>query len=320
MIAAKSDSEYYFEKLTENRIDDLLILFNVVFNSFPSKEEIYNKHYHCQGKHKFVGHIAYDKRTNSPVAFHCVFPMFAFYKGQRIVVAQTGDIMTHPHHQKKGLFFHLAKKTHQFCMENDIKMIFAFPNTLSYPLFIKHLGFKAANQLLNITLFENKFEICRFSQKSKMISRAHNLYVKFILSFVSKGDPFPNSNAVLSQDYSYIIHDEEYHKWKTSSSNFFIKIKGVSIWISLSQNQIAIGDIKLINEKDLPTVIKRLKALTFLLGFRFLSIGGSDQSYIINLLKGKYLDLPSYNPVFLDLSNSIDHSNFLFLNSDVDVF
>ena len=34
------NSDYFFEKLDENKIDDLLFLFKEVFNSFLSKNEI----------------------------------------------------------------------------------------------------------------------------------------------------------------------------------------------------------------------------------------------------------------------------------------
>ena len=313
--------DYFFEKLDENKIDDLLFLFKEVFNSFPSKDEIANKHKNCHGQQKFIGYIAYDKLTKKPAAFYGVFPFYSIYQGQKTLIAQSGDTMTHPNHQKKGLFFQLAKLTYDFCLKNEIKMIFGFPNSVSHPLFIKYLGFSETKRLVNITLFENKVEVCRFSQKNKTMAKIHNLYLKFILKFISKGKSFQNSNVVFENDKAYILHDSTYYNWKSTSNKFFLKINGVNVWINCTQNQIAIGDIELINEVDLPKVIRKLKILTFILGYRFLSIGGTENCYLINLLKGKYLELPSYTPIFLNLSASLPiHSDFLFLNSDVDVF
>jgi hypothetical protein len=320
MTKEKLTSEYYCEKLDESKIDDLLFLFNEVFHSFPPKSEIINKHLNCHGENKFIGFIAYDYLTNQPAAYHGVFPLYAMYKNEKILIAQSGDIMTHSNHQKKGLFFLLAKKTYEFCSQNGIKMIFAFPNSISYPLFINKLGFSETKKLINFTFLENKFEISRFSQKSKLIAKIHQLYVKTIFRFVSNGKTFKNSNIVGGNEYAYMLHDEEYYKWKQSSGKYFVNIKGVNCWLSISQNYIAIGDIELNNENDLPIVIRRLKILTFLLGFRFLTFGGSENAYLIKLLKGKYKEMESYTPIFLDLSPSIPHESILLLNSDVDVF
>ena len=314
------NSEYFFEKLDENKIDDLLFLFKEVFNSFPSKDEIADKHKNCHGQEKFIGYIAYDRLRKKPAAFYGVFPSYAIVKGQKILIAQSGDTMTHPSHQKKGLFFQLAKKTYEFCLQNEIKMIFGFPNSVSHPLFINKLGFSETKQLVNSTLFENKLEVCRFSQKNKTMAKIHDFHVKCILLFFSRGKYFQNSNAIFEDEKAYMLHDSIYHKWKSSTNKFFLKIHGVNVWISCAQNQIAIGDIELINELDLEKVLRKLKILTFLLGYRFLSIGGSEDSYLIKLLEGKYEQLPSYTPIFLDLSDSLPHSSFLFLNSDVDVF
>lgn len=314
------NSEYIFEKLDESRIDDLIYLFKEVFHSIPPKDEITEKHLYCHGDHKFVGYIAYDKVTHKPAAYHGVFPVYIVYDGKKHLIAQSGDIMTHPDHQKKGLFAQLAKKTYEFCTQNGIDVIFAFPNSVSYPLFIKALGFSDTKKLLNFTLYENKFELCRVTEKNKLLAKIHYTYFKFIISFFKKGKPFQNSNSK-AVDFAYILHDDDYFRLKTSKYKFFIKIKGVTVWLSISQNQIALGDIDLIHPEKIASVIKILKRITFLTGYRFLTVGGSEKSpLIVELVKLNYTSIPSYQPIFLNLNSTIPHDKYLFLNSDVDVF
>ena len=167
-----------------------------------------------------------------------------------------------------------------------------------------------------------EFELCRFSSKSKWLYELHRCYLKFIISILSKkGGVFPNSNAKNITPTAYILHDDTYFKLKDKRDNLLIMIKGVDVLLSISQNQLAIGDIDFQNPKMLTDVVSRLKLITVLSACRFLSVGGTAHSCLISVLRGmKYYTSPSYKLIFLNLSSVIPFEAFSFLNCDIDVF
>ena len=92
--------EYNYLKLDETKIKDLIFLYQLCFGFKPSEDELVSKHLNCNGEHKFIGFIAYTKE-NTPAAYYGVFPQIVKYENKDYLLAQSGDTMTHPEHQKK---------------------------------------------------------------------------------------------------------------------------------------------------------------------------------------------------------------------------
>ena len=132
-------SEYRFERLSDANLTDLLFLYK---HAFKEKETIsfLKKKYDtsCFGL-KNIGFIAYSS-SNETAAYYGVFPVKAQINGKEILVAQSGDTMTHPKHRGKGLFITLAKMTYELAKESGVEFIFGFPNDNSYPGFVKKLN------------------------------------------------------------------------------------------------------------------------------------------------------------------------------------
>lgn len=317
MADTTETTEYVFKKLTEENFSDFMYLFKEVFNSDAPVEELKKKHLHCHGVIKYVGFIAYHKTTNDVAAFYGVYPAEVNYKGKKEIVAQSGDTMTHPNHQKKGLFVLLAKRTFEFCQENNIKLIFGFPNKNSYPGFIKHLGFTEKEKLYNFKLLENRLELTRWA----FLEKIHYRYSRFIFNnLISKGNSFENSNQY-ADGLAFMTHDNEYFEQKKTPNRYFIKVLDTNVWISVKGNQIYIGDIDTNDIIRLKKIVNKLKIITFFAGYRFLFFGGSSNSSLVQMLT--QLGYPSgrnYIPIFKNLSSDIPIDNFSFLDSDIDVF
>ena len=315
------NEEYFFEKLDEQRLVDLQYLFKQTFLVEYSLEEIKQKHIFCPGEIKYIGFIAYDKKTLEPSAFYGVFPTEMNFEGQKVLAAQSGDTMTHPNHQKKGLFIQLALMTYDLCKELNFSFVFGFPNQNSHHGFIKYLNFFEKERLLNFTLFENKLEYNRFTTKNKILSNFQKDFSKKVFKNLCKiGQPFENSNN-LNSKLVFMCHDTNYFNQKKSTTKFLIELKGVNVWLSINQNQLAIGDIDTLDLKKLKIILKRLKTITMLVGLRFLTFGGSRNALLVQqMLKLGYSERESYQPIFLNFDSEINFDQVSFLNADVDVY
>lgn len=86
-----------------------------------------------------IGFLARDGR-GTVAGYYGVFPVPLSRDGATFLAAQSGDTMTHPEHQGKGLFTRLARATNEAAAHAGIHFIFGFPNYNSYPGFVRKLG------------------------------------------------------------------------------------------------------------------------------------------------------------------------------------
>jgi hypothetical protein len=311
-----NSQDYSFIKLDENRIRDLIFLYNYCFGYEPTEQELLQKHLNCNGQHKFIGFIAYTA-DHKPAAYYGVFPQIIRFQDSDYLVAQSGDTMTHPDHQKKGLFIALAKHTFEYCKTINISAIFGFPNSNSFPGFINKLNFKELDRLEGNSFYENRFEYARLFSGNKKI---YNRFVsKCLKKIFEPGNIFENSNSNIS--LTYVKHDEFYFKSKFKKTNLILKVKGVDVFLKIYGNTITIGDFNSVDVTKIETVVKCLKKWCFLLGLRFLHFDATPNSFLIGKLKG--LNPSKYETnrcIFLSLDPNLPFSSVEFLGSDIDVF
>ncbi len=311
-----NSQEYNFIKLDESRIKDIVYLYNYCFGFEPTEQEILQKHLNCNGENKFIGFIAYTPE-HIPAAYYGVFPQIIRFQNSDYLVAQSGDTMTHPEHQKKGLFIALAKHTFDYCKTINIMAIFGFPNSNSYPGFIHKLDFTELDRLEGNSFYENRFEYAR------LFKRNHKRYNHFVINFLKKvfkpGDHFENSNSNTS--FAFVKHDAIYFDSKVKASNLFLNIHGVSIYIKIYGNTMSIGDINTTDVKKIESVIKRLKKWCFVLGLRFLNFDATPNSLLNSKINGlNPTKFESNRSIFLNLGSNLPFKNVEFLGSDIDVF
>lgn len=311
-----SEVDYQFVKLDETKIKDLVFLYKFCFGFEPSENELLSKHLNCNGENKFVGFIAYAN-DNSPAAFYGVYPQLLNYNNQDFLVAQSGDTMTHPSHQKKGLFVALAKHTFEYCKTINIHSIFGFPNQNSYPGFINKLGFKELDRLTGYTFYENRFEIGRLI---KGASKRHTTLIIQIMKLIFKeGNHFENSNHHSS--YTYIKHDDTFFNSKNKKSNLLIKIKGIDVLLKINENTITIGDINSDNSQKIEQIIQLLKKYCFLFGLRFLNFDLTSKSFLTDKIRNlNPKKFESNRSILLNLNPNLSIDSIEFLGSDIDVF
>ena len=315
---------FRIERVSKEKAEDIAFLFKAVFNAIASEEAINNKHLNCNGKHKFIGYIAYDDETNTPVAYYAVYPRFMLFKGERILTAQSGDTMANPNWRKKsGLFVKLAELTFDLCKQVDIDLVTGFPNELSYLTFVKKLKFLELPKLVELQLLENKFELRRISHRSKLFKSLHVKWIKFIFGLLSgKGEMFQNSNKQ-NESLSFVDRDLSFFESKNTNNKVLISINKVSLLIKLYYeiNTIEIGDIESCDDKKLASVVKRLKLATRLGGLRFLKFQSCTNSHLyvklspLSNCKGKASLF-----IFREFKNKIPHSSISLQLLDSDGF
>ena len=117
-----------------------------------------------------IGFLAFDE-DGSPVAFYGVFPCLASWEGQTMLVAQSGDTMTHPSHTRKGLFILLANMTYNLAKEKGVKLIFGFPNQNSFSGFANRLNWKFEEEMDSFSLNNNLSLLNKVHSKLGVLKR-----------------------------------------------------------------------------------------------------------------------------------------------------
>lgn len=99
---------YRFERLSNENLHNLVSLYQDCFHLKIDKDFLIKKYNTRSFGAQFIGFLAFEETTNACAGYYGVFPMTAQVKGGTMLIAQSGDTMTHPNHQGKGLFTELA--------------------------------------------------------------------------------------------------------------------------------------------------------------------------------------------------------------------
>lgn len=91
-----------------------------------------------------IGYFAFDEILEEPAAFYLVY----LEKNGIDIICQSGDTIVAKSYQGRGLFNKLAQKTYEECRNNNIKLVYGFPNKSSAPGF-KKLGWNLSSFEIN---------------------------------------------------------------------------------------------------------------------------------------------------------------------------
>lgn len=308
--------EYTIQKVNENHLSDLVDLSSKCYSKPFNHFKLINKFRSCHGTEKYVGYIAYVNK-NTPVAYYGVYPSLITNGKSEILVAQSGDTMTHPAHQKKGLFIKLANCTFELCRELGIEAVFGFPNSNSYPGFIKRLNFSELNPLISLTLHENRLEFSRFFKKNE----PNKIAIKIGKKIFKRGEKFENSLGRLEHMFYYVKHDDNFFKSKERDEIVIWNICSTNLLIKISGNTLTIGDIDYVTSTNFKNILRKLKFFCLVSGLRFIHFDCSNRKVFNIIFKSNQNNLFEKNKIiFLDISGKLNQINLHFLGSDIDTF
>ncbi|MBI3139678.1 MAG: GNAT family N-acetyltransferase [Sphingobacteriales bacterium] len=258
--------EYTFTRVTAAHYPLLTELYADAFGSRLTIEDIRKRYDTPAPGCEHIAFIALHTASLAPAAYYGVFPHLVFREHEKILVAQSGDTMTHSAHRKKGLFVTLARLTYAECEKKGIRYIYGFPNDNSLPGFLKHLQWKEVDQVTryDLKLTFKTFPLSRLSKKSPLIRKWQlSLATRLLRKYRSTAvDSFHNP---LTNGYYRVYRDSAYLRYKETPDKLFIRIEDITFWIRLT-------DVIWIGEMDnyhgiTERIIRKLKRFAFWSGY-----------------------------------------------------
>lgn len=308
--------DYTIIRLDEERIKDLDALFAASGKTSSSFEKFRKKYDTAYTGKRFIGYLAYAE-NGDPAAFYGVLPVVCALKGERFVIAQSADTITHPEHQRKGLFVQLAQKTYALAKEEGIHFLYGIPNSNSYPGFVGKLGWSHNSDTNRYQIPVSNLPFGALFKKYKLTKKLHQRYANFIFAryrFEAK------ELEIKTNEYQvFIPRNEEYVNYKSYLPKHFISVSGIRFWVSMD-GSFKIGDFEDPGNTDRKKLIRKLKRIGFWLGTHkivFECSPGSEKNAffegIVPAVKGSPI-------IYLNLSEQYDPEKLVLTLADVDTF
>jgi predicted N-acetyltransferase YhbS len=319
MVSASDD--YRFERLNKTNIADLLSIYRAAFGKTQALDYFVKKNdTQCFGVTN-LGCIAYSK-DGEPAAFYGAYTCIVEYKGQRYKAAQIGDAMTHPGHQRKGLFNALAHLTHEAAKQEGIQFLFTFPNKSahSYPGFVKQQWLESGawrSYVIRVRgLSQMIGKILPIGNKSSAESS------KIILSSFSESrSAFKNS--VIDADNGGIERSADFLMYKTYMQNFCLRMKNKIVWFTIKDKTLLIGDMEQCDPSTFHSIIRSLKRLARRSGLGYIEFRCSPGIHIEKLfdqVKSWKYDNTQTALLYMNLDPSFPGHDIKFTIADDDTF
>lgn len=307
-------------KIDDNLYHKIAELYFLSFNIIESSQNISQKYNTSFFGLKNVGFIAIDENGEA-AAYYGVFPIILTYKNEDILVAQSGDTMTSPNHQKKGLFTRLAIETYQEAYKNGVQLVYGFPNENSYPGFKNKLDWEFNGHLKKFKLKNFTLPFNELSSKLKFFESAYLFFVntRFKNNIVGLNDP-------KSRDFDHdlnpcrIKHDINFLQYKLQ--NPFVKIISINGFTLLVKfkGHLFIGDVVPFEQELIPKFISTLKMIGRRSGSRKTILMLSDNHWMFSLLSSKFNPEVGLPIGFYQYARKINIDDISFTMGDLDTF
>jgi hypothetical protein len=245
--------------------------------------------------------------------------MLFSYKGKDYVGAQSGDTMTDPDHQKRGLFTRLAKKTYSFCEEEGINFVFGFPNENSLPGFQRKLNWEFFDTMYEFSLKGHYIPLAELAKTYPSIRGFYKRSLKnklkpFILNHEDSVKAFsPKENEF------YVKKDMAFFKYKEGPYKFLIQINGFQLFIK-AKTHLYIGDVAYFDKSRLDEFINTLNKLARLVRSRKIVFYLSKNHWLYSVLSEKIEPIKSLPIGFLRFKDDLPFENISFTMADYDTF
>ena len=310
--------EYKIERLTQEHYSLLRQLFKNCFGLKLSIEEITQRFNTASLGSEVIGFIAIHAQINSPAAYYGVFPMKAIVSNEVIQIAQSGDTMTDPAHQKKGLFVKLATLTYEECKKKNIQLLIGQPNQNSYHGLVNKLGWSHIDDIVRWDLKQNikTLPLYKLTKQSAFLSQLYNSYIKRKLKKYLVAEPASFQNSLQVQP-GKVWRDDKYLGYKRSGDKFFIKVNQLGLWIRLT-DIFWIGDFDDYDKIDEATILK-IKKLAWWLGYNTISFN-MDRSIQLPAPLRMFKEYSSQASCFLYFNEKYKNLNFILTAADSDTW
>lgn len=260
---SENREEYRFERVSQEKIKDLQILYKASFGEDVPAEFLKMKYDTSAFGVTNTGYIAYSS-AGEPAAYYGVFPCKAIINGKTCLAAQSGDTMTHPDHRGKGLFIKLAKAAYELAKNEGIKFVFGFPNENSYHGFVKKLAWVHRE---NLNVYRLKIFTLPLGYLSSRISFLRGVYSSYCKRVIKKYNPQNTAfdNPLVNSNDGGLLRDADFFKYKNYYPKEVITINGKKVYIKTA-GALRVGDIEFCGRDEFFNIVKKLKKLARKLG------------------------------------------------------
>lgn len=312
---------YEIKRIEAANYKDIIFLYKVCFGISIDEQDVKKKYdtsvYHLI---KHIGFLAFNEKKEV-AAYYGVFPMILSYNNQDILVAQSGDTMTSPDHQKKGLFTLLANETYQLADELKVPFVFGFPNKNSYPGFAHKLGWQFTGNLKMFTHTVSTIPLCELASKYHFLKRFYRSFVNWrIKQFIVElkeinFDKFNYSNTagVLKKDFYF------FENCLAKENNYLVRLNGFVFLIKVDTH-LYIGDIEKFDDINKDKLLDTLKQLANILLCRKIVLNMSENHWMYPMISKIFSKSEGLPIGFKIMSNEIDVNDIQFIQADFDTF
>ena len=233
-------SEFTIHRISPELLPKFTQLYNLVFKANFTMDFFIKKFDTQWTGLSYIGFMALDKE-NEPAGYYGVYPCQFNHNNSIVLGAQSADTMTHPNHQKKGLFKTLLEKTCQLCEESGIKYLYGFPNHNSFPQF-KKLNWTCEGYLLNHKINVSPRLVAKILRR--FTPAYYSKYVKNVISN-KNGSTIASSFMNTRLPGFSILRDSNYLTYKAKENIYYFKNDSGEYLFKVYPFHILIGDFKL---------------------------------------------------------------------------
>lgn len=311
----KPDTNYTFERVSIHNVKDLVPIFLSAFGQKVKVEQLESKMNTSFAGASYIGYVAYAE-DKSPVAFYGVFPVEVLVAGKVFLVAQSGDTMTDPKHQGKGLFVRLATKTYELCKQEGILGVFGFPSASSYPGFTKKLLWLHQENIEKFTLWVPSLPVGELSRFSPTLQKLHLRACTWLLQKWPKTNSYLGS--VLGAGNDGINRTNDYLRYKMRNNDVFqLQVKNGKVVTLKLSHYLGIGDMEL---REFKSTIRQIRWLAFLLGYNRIVCYASPRSALAVEFKRYFKPVIGLPIGYINFSPKVDLAQVQYTYMDFDTF
>jgi hypothetical protein len=314
---------YSFRQFNINDLPELYRLYASIYGEKCKYEEFSWKYIqHEKNNFPVIGMIAHtvsSQDSKKIIAFYGVFPMRCISQEYVCVIAQSGDTMTDPEHQGKGLFVQLAKATYTLCQQQGVQLIFGFPNGNSAPGFFKKLDWHKVENMMCIYQILPTLPLQFFPIKNtrmKYYLRKWDFLITKILGF--KDENYSLQSSITNAKMCGIYRDEFYKSLKYRDLMVY---EGITCQVIVKMGRdVDIGDMSYLKTTDLLMMLLRVSLAAILTGRPVVKSFISKNNTNYNLLRKFFLAKESLPLGTLPLTEDGKTLQPIFSYIDYDTF
>ena len=308
---------YLIERCRKENIALLSDLFLRARNIRIAPSYFINKNNPAYTGRSYMGIFAFEQ-SGIPVAFYGQFPCEVIVRGKKYPAVQSGDVVTHPEHQRKGLFTAMGNYAREHAAEHGTAFMFCSPNENSAPGFVRSLGWHLSAHFMKYSWVVSTIPLYRIAGKLRM-RRLYSAYVNLIVRLnMLKAEDFLGDTQIAG--LSTVVKSSSYYAYKnTYNQNYLIRWRGVKIWFKVN-NGLVVGEIETTNNLSPQTLVSKLKSLAFWLGIEVVYFQTPANGVWHSRLSSCFSYTQGLPICFNPMGIPMESDEFVLTAADVDVF